>query len=536
MARISLSRFVAITLCAALISSFGGCTVGPEYKSPEVSAPEKFHNAELATPTTQPMHIDQWWRKFEDPLMTDMVIRATYLNLDLREAEGRLREARAIRGVAFSSLLPTLDFATSYAHQRRSENSTPPGQRQRSRGFRAGSFTIVPPFPTPGTPPTISPPSITYTPAGRQGSATGQSQQVWEQNLYQFGFDASWEIDVFGGNRRGVEAADADIDAAWENRNAVLVTVHAEVARNYVQARAAQHRLRIALSNIESQKTSLELAKSRFDAGLTGELDVAQASAQLATTQSRVPQLESAFTQAVTALAVLVGEYPEDIYLDLTEVTPIPMAPPEVPVGVPSDLLRRRPDIRRAERELAAQTARVGVAVAELYPKFSLTGNFSMQSYRLENLWDWRSRAFSAGPAIRWPIFEGGRLRSQIAAEDARLEQSYARWQKAVLQAVAEVEGNLVAFRKEQEHYRWLGDAVASNRRSLELSDSLYTQGLASFLNVVEAQRSLYLSEDQMVESEQSVILALISLYKSLGGGIDESQSEATNDVTSAQQ
>ncbi|HSW46747.1 MAG TPA: efflux transporter outer membrane subunit, partial [Phycisphaerae bacterium] len=339
------------------------------------------------------------------------------------------------------------------------------------------------------------------------------------QNLFQTGFDATWEVDVFGGVRRSVEAAGADIQAAEEYQRHVLVSLLSEVARNYIETRSNQRRLTIAAENISSQQDTLELTRTRFNAGLTSELDVAQAQAQLATTQSQVPVLEMLLAQAIHRLGVLLGQPPESLVDELVQAAPIPAVPPEIPVGLPSELLHRRPDIRRSERQLAAATARIGVATAELFPRFSLTGSFGTQTDDIQHFLDRKSLFWSVGPTMSWPIFDAGRIRANIDVQDIRQQQALALYQQAILIALEEVENALVAYRQEQVRYRHLATAAKSNRRAFDLANERYAKGLADFLSVLESQRSLYVTEDALIQSEGRAVASLIAIYKALGGG-----------------
>jgi NodT family efflux transporter outer membrane factor (OMF) lipoprotein len=340
-----------------------------------------------------------------------------------------------------------------------------------------------------------------------------------EQNLFQAGFDANWEIDVFGGVRRAVEASEADIQAAEEAQRYVLVSLLSEVGRNYIEARSGQRRLAIAHENIVSQRDTLELTRTRFNAGLTSELDVAQAESQLATTQSQVPLLEVLVKQAIHRLGVLLGQPPESLLDELNREAPIPTLPPQVPVGLPSDLLERRPDIRRSERELAAATARIGVATSELFPRFSLTGSFGSQTDDMQHFLDRKSLFWSVGPTMSWPVFDAGRIRANIDMQDARQQQALMMYQQAILIALEEVENTLVAYRQEQVRHKHLTTAVQANRRAVDVAHERYTKGLADFLSVLESQRALYVTEDAMVQSEGQAVGSLIALYKALGGG-----------------
>ncbi|MGH7411583.1 MAG: efflux transporter outer membrane subunit [Candidatus Methylomirabilis sp.] len=466
-------KVVRVFLWLLLVATGVGCTVGRDYRPPQVQVPAKWSEAEQKGTATRPVEITQWWATFNDPVLTSLIDRAVRSNHDLRVAEWRIREARASRGVTAAGAWPQADVSSSYSRSRASKNA----------------------------------PNVAPISAGK------------ETDLFQIGFDAGWEIDVFGGVRRAVEAADADIAASEENRRDVLVTLLSEVARNYVEARGFQQRIAIAGKNITSQQETLGLTRIRLQAGLITELDVAQAEAILATTQSQVPTLESSLKQAVHRLGVLLGQDPGALLPELSNEAPIPGIPPEVPVGLPSDLLRRRPDVRRAERELAAATARIGVATADLFPRFSLTGAFGLQSVSIGDLAVWPSSFWSIGPTVRWPIFDAGRIRANIRVQDAREQQSLAQYEKAVLTSLEDVENALVAYGREQERRRSLAQAVDANRLAADLANERYTRGLVDFLNVLESQRQLYASEDQLVQSERGIVVNLVALYKALGGG-----------------
>ena len=304
-----------------------------------------------------------------------------------------------------------------------------------------------------------------------------------------------------------------------DNRRNVLVTLLAEVARNYLEVRGSQTRLAVAEKNIFTQQQALEIAKARYSAGLSSELDVAQAQAQLATTEAGVPLLQTSMRQAIHQLGVLLGQPPESLLDELLATAPIPSGPPEVPAGLPSDLLRRRPDIRQAEQELAAATARIGVATANLFPRFFLTGAVGQASVDASDFFQSSSRFWSVGPTITWPVFTAGRLRAQVEIQNARQEQAAIRYEKTVLTALQDVESALVAYSKEQITRDSLIQAVKANRQAVDIANELYMRGLVDFLNVIISQRSLNFAEDQLAQSAQRVSSNLVALYKALGGG-----------------
>jgi multidrug efflux system outer membrane protein len=326
-----------VLLIARLLLLIGGCTVGPNYQKPDLAVPSKWQEAQQTGIDTRSAELTRWWTAFNDPLLNSMVERAVRSNLDLRLAEARIREARASRAVTAAGEWPAVDVSSSYKRIRSSENA----------------FAV--------------------SPQGGGGPSSFPGGNL-DQNFYQAGFDASWEIDVFGGVRRSVEAADATIEANVENRRDVLVTLLGDVARNYIDLRGFQRRLLVARANLKSQQDTLDLTKVRFQAGLASDLDVAQQEGQLNTTAAQIPTLESSLKQAAYRLDVLLGSQPGGLWDQLSKARAIPSLPPEVLVGLPSELLRRRPDIRTAERQLAAATAQIGAATADLFPKFSLTG------------------------------------------------------------------------------------------------------------------------------------------------------------------
>jgi outer membrane protein, multidrug efflux system len=468
-----------------LLVGIVGCSVGPNYQMPDLRIPTTWSEAPQNGVTTQPLQITRWWTTFKDPVLESLIARAVQSNLDLRTAAARVREARAQRGVVAADLWPSINASGLYTRSRLSENALSRQGGPGNSNTAAGSI-----------------------PSGKL-----------ESDLFQAGFDASWEIDLFGGVRRSIEATDADLAASQEDLRNTLVSLLAEIARNYVEVRGFQRRLAIAQDNIRSQQETLELTRARFEAGLTSQLDVVQAASQLATTQAQVPTLETSLKQGIHRLGVLLGQEPGALLTELSAAAPIPTGPPSVPVGLPSDLLRRRPDVRRAERQLAAATARIGVAVADLFPKLSLTGSLGLQSVNLADLPQGASRFWSIGPTLSWPIFDAGRIRANIAVQDARTAQQLSTYEQTVLTSLEEVENALVAYSREQMRRDKLAEAVEANQRAVELANELYTRGLGDFLNVLESQRALFASQSDLVQSEATVSTNVVALYKALGGG-----------------
>jgi len=342
---------------------------------------------------------------------------------------------------------------------------------------------------------------------------------VGRSNLYQAGFDAGWEIDVFGGTRRAIEAARYGYEAQVEARRAALVTLLSEVARNYVALRGEQHELAIVQNNVASQVDTLRLTRSKFEAGIATDLDVARQEAQVASTQSQIPTLQTVIQQAIHRLSVLMNESPAALEEELALAEDLPSGPAVVPAGLPSDLVRRRPDVRQAERQLAQATANIGVAVADLFPKFNLTGALGLESLSLKTLASSKNIFWSFGPSLDWKIFSAGQVQANIRVQNARQEEALIQYRQAVLGAMSDVEDALVAYNQEQARREALKRAVESNRRATDLAKQLNQAGVVDFLNVLTAQQSLYLSEDQLAQSEQTVSTNLIALYKALGGG-----------------
>jgi multidrug efflux system outer membrane protein len=472
-------------LSAVLVATLAGCAVGPDYRRPETKVPENWSGQEVVTPATpskttpNPVTLVEWWTTFKDPSLASLIEMAIRSNLDLRQAEARIRQARAALGVAGAPLWPQVDASVFY-------------QRSQSSGATVST--------------SVAGPSI--------ATAGGLRE------LFQVGLDAAWELDIFGGTRRNIEAATADLRAAVEDRRDVLITLVGDVGTNYISLRGFQQQIVIARKNLVAQRHNAEITHKRFEAGFVSRLDVANADAQVASTEAQIPVLESSARAAIYSLGVLLGREPAALSKDLMKESPIPPNPPEIPVGLPSELIRRRPDIRRAEAQLHAATARIGVATADLFPKFSLTGSFGFSSNDLTRLGNLASSKFwSFGPSVTWPIFAGGRIYWNIKVQDALAEQSLLTYQKTVLIALQDVETALVAYAKEQEHRKSLSEAVANNRTAVDMAMKLYVAGKTDFLNVLTAQLNLYTSENALIQSIRTLDTNLIALYKALGGG-----------------
>ncbi len=450
-------------LAAAL--ALGGCVVaGTDYRPPRVPVPARW-TAGADGRAPDPAVLARWWRQLGDPVLDGLVADALRANLDLATARARLREARAFRSLARADLGPSLGASAS-------------GSAARST---AG-----------GTPTT--------------------------RELYSAGLDASWEPDVFGGLRRGVEAAEADLQAAREDLRATQVTLVAEVALDYVDLRTAELRLRIAEATLVAFRDTYDLARWRFEAGLVSELDVAQARTALERTRAALPALAAEVAEARHRLAVLLGRTPGELHERLVATAEVPVADLSVAVGIPADTLRQRPDVRAAERRLAAQTARLGQAEAALYPRFDLSGSIGLEALDLAALGSAGS-VLSLFAGLTAPIFESGRIRAAIRIEDARLEQARLAFRAAVLTALEDVENALVRVATTAERRARLSEATESAREALELAELSYGSGLADFLSVLDSQRTLLELEEALATSTGALAQAQIQLYKALGGG-----------------
>ncbi len=458
-----------MALAAGLL--LAGCAaVGPEYVRPQVAPPLTWHadmaqGLQSAAPARQALA--EWWKALHDPVLTSLVQRAVADNFDLKQARGRLREARARRELAGAQLYPTLQGS--------------------------GSAT-----------------------RSRSGQETGSGTT---RELYSAGFDASWEPDVFGGQRRGLEAARADLQASEEDLRDVTVSLLAEVALNYVDLRSYQTRLGIARANLKTLNETNDLARWRAQAGLTGELDVEQAKSNLEQTRANVPALKTGMEQAANRLAVLVGQPPGTVTAELAQPGPIPVPPPQVAVGVPADTLRQRPDVRRAERRLAAQTARIGEAEASRYPSLSLLGSIGLDALSPGKLLGIQALTSSLAAKAAATLFDAGRIQQNIAIQTALQAQALGAYRAAVLQALQDVEDALVAYANTQTRLQSLRSAAASAQTAAKLAADQYASGLIDFQTVLDTQRTSLSLTDQVAVANGDATANLVRLYKALGGG-----------------
>ena len=493
-----------LVLTLAGLTAVPSCSVGPDYVPPAPTTRPGYANAGPGTrPSTTTAGAEPaggWWTTLRDPELDTLVARAAAGNLSLARAGVRLADSRAALRIAGADALPKLDANPQFVRINSGQN------------VGIGNF------------------------AG--GGDNAQSSSI-NTNVWTAGLDATWEIDVFGGQRRRIEAAKADYQAGVEDRRDAMVSLTAEVARDYLQLRGSQERLRLARDNLGLEQDTLALTQSLRKAGFNSQLDVSRAQTQVAQTRAAIVPLTTAAAQQEHAIATLLGLGPNELSAELDRPAAVPVVPPLVSVGVPADLLRRRPDVRRAERQLAAANARIGVAVADFYPKFSFTGDFGLDATKFNPLFDQSSRFFILDPAVKWRLFDFGRTAAEVDQEKARHNDMMLAYQDAVLTALREVEDALVAYANEQDHRAALADAVASARDSVAISTDQYKSGTVDFLQVLDAQRQLLSAQDELAQSDQTIATNLVALYKALGGGwegeADRARQRATNpDVPAA--
>lgn len=520
-------QLTKVSLATTLAIALTGCLSGPDFARPRTAMPDAWSQPAGDSISTADADISNWWHQFGDPVLDGLVDLSLRSNKDMAQAEARVREARAFRGITAADLLPSGGVGASYTFEgtpRPPEIDTgspltlgisdSPLGTAGSITIRGDNFTLGRTFAESG-----DTTSFSLSPGN-----TGTPDR--SQDLISVGFDASWEIDVFGRVRRGIEAADADVAAAQENVHDLQVTLTSEVARNYFELRGAQARLDITRQNIEAQKNTVAITSLRFEGGLTSGLDARQAQVQLSLTGSQIPALEFSILSSIYRLAVLTGQMPQPLVDQLAAPAPLPGTPPIVPVGLPSDLLRRRPDIRRSEQQLHAATARIGVAIADLFPRFSMVGQAGSSITDLGSINLGDAAFWSIGPSIQFPIFDRARIRVNIQLQNARQEGALAAYEQTVLIAMEDAERALTAYSKQHARYRSLSEALEASRDAVALANDLYTEGLTDFLNVLQAQGSLYSTEDQLVQSQQNILQNLVAVYKAIGGGWMEENQE----------
>ena len=479
--------------CLQLLAA---CASGPDFQRPSPQVPDHWSSPGAgsrpvdrvrdSTLEERDADLQRWWTGFNDPTLSSLVERALAANLDLRVTVLRIEESRAQRAVTAASLWPSLSANASYTRTRLSE-TTPTGAV-----FTSFDHVNIP---------------------GAAGISIPNPY-----NQYQLGAEASWELDLFGRVRRSVEAADANLAASIADQHAATVSLLGDVARSYLDLRGAQRSAAVARESIAITSELLDLTRQRRAAGLTSDVDVVEAAAELSATQSQLPAFDLAITQDIHQLSRLLGREPDALRAELATAAPLPAVPASVPIGLPAALAHRRPDILKAEAELHAATAQIGVAVAGLYPRITLTGAGGVQSETTGELTEWASRFFALGPTLELPVFDRGRWQT-ISLQRVREKEAAVAYANTVLNALQEVENARATYDADQDRHAWLQNAVAQNRDALDLTRARYRSGVASFIDVLDAERTLQQNQLSLAQSETAVSEDLVTLYRALGGG-----------------
>lgn len=454
----------------AVSAVLAACAVGPDYQQPEMPAPDEFVSTDAAQFSTADVESD-FWKSFNDEQLNALIEQALTANHDIRIAIASLREARAIRGEARLDFAPTVTASGGRTESRASQRQAPL-------------------------------------------AAIGR-----DQDYYDAGFDAFWELDFFGRIRRNVEANSALVQAAEAGVYSTQVSITAEVARNYFELRGSQQRLAVARRNAENQRETLRITTARLDAGRGTQLDTSRAQAQLSATLATIPDFETDITRSILRLGVLTGRSPEALIPQLSAVQELPALPAAQSIGTPELLLRRRPDIRVAERELASATAQIGVAVGDLFPRISFVGRWGFDAVDSGDLGNSSSEAYAFGPSIQWAAFDLGRVRQRITQREAATDRALAIYQQTVLQALEETDASMTAYVKAKVKQAHLQDSTTASLEAVTLARARYESGVADFLTVLDAERSALTAEDQLALSETQTATALLATYKALGGG-----------------
>ncbi len=466
----------ALALSSLLV--LAGCTVGPDFHPPVVPTPATWVDANQPASAAaesrlapDPLTTVDWWTLFGDAKLNDLVTEAAAQNLTVLQAEARIRASRASVAVVTGGLWPSVTASGSYTY--------------------GSSPTYV------GDEPREAPP----------------------RTALRAGLDAAWEVDIFGGTRRSVEAASATLEATIETRRDTLVSLVAEVGVDYISLRSDQQLLIIAHQNLTDELATLKITNDRWQAGLASKLDYENAKSAADSTSSQIPSIEASIRSNIYALSLLLSREPGALLAELDASGIVPKTPTQVPIGLPADLLRRRPDIRAAEAQVHADTANIGANFAQYFPQFSVSGSFGFQGVSIGQLTQWASQTWSWGPTISWPIFSGGKIAAQVELARATLQGDMYAYRQTVMTALNEVESALISFNKEQERRAILRDVVDDNSQAYKLSKDLYTAGQAEFINVLSAELSLSSSENQLEQSDAAVATDLVALFKALGGG-----------------
>ena len=470
-----MSRLLQPVFALSLLS-LAACSVGPDFQRPEGPRVEAWASPQKAAPSqvvSSPLD-ERWWEVFNDPQLSALSRRVLTDNLDLQLATSRLEQSRAARQVVTAERYPTSSASGGYARKRNS-----------GEGLN--------------------------DPSGHEGKSAF--------NLWDAGFSASWELDFWGRVRRETEAADATLEVAENDRRGVLLAVLAETAQDYIQLRGVQSTRAVTEQNLDVARHSLKLSQLRLADGVATDLDVAEAAAQVATIESQLPALQQRQAQLINALSLLMGEPPQALHAELAADAPVPQTPRQVAIGLPSQLAERRPDIRQAEARLHAATASIGVAKGDFYPRITLSGNFGSQAMQLSDFGSWGSRQFGIGPQFSLPLFDGGRLRGMLHLREAQQQEAAVAYQQTVLRAWHEIDDQLTRYNSSQLRRDSLAEAVRQNQIALRTAQQQYVEGVVDFVNVLTVQGALLATQEQLVESSTGVSLAMVGLYKALGGG-----------------
>ncbi len=454
-------------LSFGLLALMAGCkTVGPDYEQQEAKAIDVSSALQKKGDEIDFKALKNWWESFNDQDLNKLIITASTDNYDLKTAKSKIAQARAILGITEADLLPTVDAGASFGKSRTSDN------------------------------------------AGGNGA----------NDLYRAGFDAGWEIDVFGGTKRAIEAAKADLLAREIGLQDVLVMLNSEIARNYIGLRGYQLQLQVAKNNLKTQTETFKIIKSKYDSGLSDGLALNQAKYNLAQTRSALPVLYISIEETINSLAILTGQTPGSLQKSLGKTKPIPMPAVDSIIGIPAEAIRKRPDIRVAEQQLIAETARIGEVTADLYPKFRLAGSIGLESIEASDFLESGSKFYSFGPSITWNLFDAGAIRNRIKAQTEVKQQFVYNYEQIVLMAIKEVRDSLTAYAQEKLRYDALTEAVESAKSAESIAKDQYSNGLSDFNNVLDAQRSLLEFEAKLAESKGLISANMIKVYKSLGG------------------
>jgi NodT family efflux transporter outer membrane factor (OMF) lipoprotein len=477
-------------IAAMLLGGLAGCEVGPNYRAPTQVMPAQFSKglsgpstmpAGTAAPANQETDLTAWWLALDDPELDSLIHRAVAANPDIEIAMTRLQEVRTIQSVALSGAFPLIDVTAG-------------------AGRGSGNDSV----------------------RGRVGQPVyaGSSTAGLTELTQMMGFDEYWELDVWGKYRRSIEAVNYDAQAAAEARNVVLVSVLYNVARAYLDVRALQARLAIAYDDVKVEQQTVDLMQQRFDRGITNELDLALARRELAQAQATVPPLQSLLSAAQRRVAVLVGQYSDQLGLELDATTPFPKIPTHIEPGIPLELIRHRPDVRQAERQLAGATARIGIATADLFPRLLFTAGAGLQGQGIgrkpvtDNTFIW-----SAGPALSWPLLDFGALDALVTIRDLQTHEALVNYRGILLDALEQVNDAITEYTAQRANLSRLNDAIIAAKRAVDLATQRYDRGLTDFLNELDAQRQYFVIEDQYAQAEEAVLIQFITLYRDLGGG-----------------